>query len=188
MPMISKDKFKLMPSFMYAFFGVCLMIAPQIFWEASAPIPVVLTFWKGSLDSPATTWWARAFGTAVFSIAMGPFLGMNDEGFFKQVGRHRPLTDWRRLPSPPPHLSAHLQVALFATLGVISFLHMILTTEDVVVEWMWWCYMPVFASFAAGSAYFLKPAKKPVEKKAEPPRSKSPAKSPVKSPAKKKTK
>ena len=32
---------------------------------------------------------------------------------------------------------------------------MILTTEGVIVEWMWWAYIPIFLAFAVGSFYFL---------------------------------
>ena len=60
---------------------------------------------------------------------------------------------------------------------------MLLTTEDVVVEWMWWCYVPLFVFFAAGSAYYLKKPKKAAPKtpiigglKERTTRSKSPAK------------
>ena len=84
MPMLSKATFKLLPSFMYGFFGITAMIAPFVFFEDTEIVPVALTFWKGSL-TPVSTWWARAFGTGLFSIAMGPFIGMTSEAYFKQA-------------------------------------------------------------------------------------------------------
>ena len=51
------------------------------------------------------------------------------------------------------------------------------------VEWMWWAYVPLFASFALGSAYFLKKDGK-LFKKAKKTASKSPPATRSKSPAK----
>ena len=53
------------------------------------------------------------------------------------------------------------------------------------VEWMWWAYVPLFASFALGSAYFLKKDGKLFKKAKKIPA--TPGKSPAtrsKSPAK----
>ena len=70
------------------------------------------------------------------------------------------------------------QLLIFATLNTIQFVHTLLTTEGLVVEWMWWAYVPLFASFALGSAYFLKKDGKLFKKAKKIPatRSKSPAK------------
>ena len=66
-------------------------------------------------------------------------------------------------PAPPIAVTSPLrapsQVLVFSLLGTINFVQMLLTTEDVVVEWMWWCYVPLFSFFAAGSAYYLKKPK-----------------------------
>ena len=76
-----KDKFKLMPAIMYGFFGITAMLYPQMFWEDTEIMPVAMTFWTGSA-SVATIWWARAFGTGLFTVAMGPFIGMNEAAYF----------------------------------------------------------------------------------------------------------
>ena len=39
----------------------------------------------GALDDPGKTWWARAFGCAVVTTALGPNLGVSTEAFFKQT-------------------------------------------------------------------------------------------------------
>ena len=81
-------------------------------------------------------------------------------------------------------LRAPSQILVFSLLAIINFVHMLLTTEGVVVEWMWWCYVPIFSLWAGGSAYYLKKPKKAAAKKTEiigglkerTTRSKSPAK------------
>ena len=131
MPMTNRDLFKLLPQVVYGMFGVTATLAPYIFWESSAIVPVIMTFWKGAVDSPATIWWARAFGTGMLTYALGPSFGVGEEGYFKQT-------------------------LIFNLFSAIHFVMMILMTDGIVVEWMWWSYVPLFLFFACGSAYYLK--------------------------------
>jgi len=125
------DMFKIFLQLFFGFFGLVAMTYPYLFYEDTAIVPVVMTFWKGALDSPGEVWWARAFGCVVVTISLGPNLGVSTEGFLKQA-------------------------IISNLLNIVNFTSMVFTSDGVVVEWMFLSYVPVFVALAVASAYFLK--------------------------------
>ena len=59
--MAPPEMFQLFCQVFYGFFAVCLLVYPAMFWVDSAVVPVVMTFWSGSLTTQ-TEWFARSMG------------------------------------------------------------------------------------------------------------------------------
>ena len=88
--MSNEDKFKVFLQLYYGFFAVSLLAYPAMFFEETALVPTVMTFWYGS-PATVTSWFARSMGNLMAIISIGPNLGVPTTAFFKQQA---PLHGW----------------------------------------------------------------------------------------------
>lgn len=51
MAMAYSDMFKIFVQLFFGFFGVVAMTYPYLFWEETALVPIVMTFWKGGFSA-----------------------------------------------------------------------------------------------------------------------------------------